>query len=84
MAAVLKTREEKTGMKAVSPRALGFTTKASMKNVEVRFNRPCCLLCAKSLRFSTPPSYPLALLPLTGAACASAARAVLSQFVATA
>ena len=44
MAAVLKVREEKTGTKAVSPRALGFTTKASMKNVEVRLNRYFCLL----------------------------------------
>ena len=51
MAAVLKVREEKTGTKAVSPRALGFTTKASMKNVEVRLNRYFCLLYTEPFPF---------------------------------
>ena len=52
MAAVLKVREERTGTKAVSPRALGFTTKASMKNVEVRLNRHFCLWPSRLFHYS--------------------------------
>ena len=78
MAAVLKTREERTSTKAVSPRALGFTTKAAMKNVEVRRYHQFCLV------FSTlfPLSHSSSLLTVAATVCATAL--LLSAFVTSA